>query len=102
MQDINELIQMFPEEKYNEVLRSAERRQKNGKCRRKNRPICSVFLWGYIQVRRKTFIRVKQSKYETDSFIKLATKCMFTPMPANAGINKFVDKEVTDMVKEYR
>ena len=44
----------------------------------------------------------KYSKYETDSFIKLATDVMFVQMSANADINKFGEKAVAAMVKEYR
>ena len=43
----------------------------------------------------------QESKYEIDSFMKVATEVMFTQMSAKAGIF-FVQKAVEAMVKEYR
>ena len=45
-------------------------------------------------------MREQESKYETDSFMKLETDVMFTQMSAKSGINKFVEKAVVAMVKE--
>ena len=41
----------------------------------------------------------QESKYDTDSLIKLSTNVMFTLMYSKAGINKFGDKAVASMVK---
>ena len=47
-------------------------------------------------------MREQESKYETYSFMEEATNVMFVEMSSMAGINKFVQKAVAYMVKEYR
>ena len=47
-------------------------------------------------------MREKESKYETDSFMKVATDVIFTQIYEKAGINKFGEKEVAATVKDYR
>ena len=47
-------------------------------------------------------MREQESKYETYSFMEEATNVMFVEMSSMAGINKFLQKAVAYMVKEYR
>ena len=47
-------------------------------------------------------MREKESKYETDSFMKVATDVIFTQISEKAGIKKFGEKAVVATVKEYR
>ena len=47
-------------------------------------------------------MREQESKYETDSFMKVATNVMFTQMSEKAGIKKFGEKAMAAMVKQYR
>ena len=49
----------------------------------------------------KTFMREQDSKYETESFMKLANNIMLTKMSTKAGIEKFGEKAVVSMVKYY-
>ena len=46
-------------------------------------------------------MRDQESKYETYSFMKMATNIMLTQMSAKARIKKIVEKAVSDTVKEY-
>ena len=46
-------------------------------------------------------MREQKSKDDTDSLMKVATDVMFTQMSEKAGINKFGEKAVVAMVKEY-
>ena len=48
------------------------------------------------------FLREQESKDDTDSFIKVATDVVFKQIYAEEGINKFGEKEVAAIVKEYR
>ena len=43
-----------------------------------------------------------QSKYETHYFVKVATNVMFTHISAKASINKFGEKAVAAMIREFR
>ena len=45
------------------------------------------------------YMREQESKYETDSFMKVATNVMFTYMSEKAGIKKFGEKAMAAMVK---
>ena len=47
-------------------------------------------------------MRGEYSKYDTYSFMKVATNVMFMQMSENSGENKFGQKAVVVMVKEYR
>ena len=100
MQDINEVIEIFPENKYGEVLRRAE-----GGLKMEN-VVAVIYLLvmsfdGNTYKSVKKFMREQESKDETDSFMKIATNVMFTKMYAKAGIKKFVEKAVAVMVKYY-
>ena len=44
-------------------------------------------------------MRGQESKYEKDSFMKVATNVVFTQIYAMAGIEKFGDKSVSAIVK---
>ena len=46
-------------------------------------------------------MRGEYSKYDTYSFMKVVTKVMFAQMSSKAGIKKFGEKAVEDMVKYY-
>ena len=47
-------------------------------------------------------MRGQESKYETDSLIKIGTNVMFIQMSAKSDINNFLDEAVSAMVKEYK
>ena len=47
-------------------------------------------------------MKVKESKDDTYSLMKVATDFMFTQLSTKASIKKFGDKAVVDMVKGYR
>ena len=44
-------------------------------------------------------MREQESKYETDSFVKVSTDIMFMKIFAKASIKKFGEKTVASMVK---
>ena len=99
MQEIHEVIQMCPEEKYYGLLRSLEGRPK----RENSRAGIDRLLIYFDGKAYKSGGNIKQqeSKYDIDSLMKVATDVMSTKISANAGINKFGDKAVAAMVKEY-
>ena len=47
-------------------------------------------------------MREQESKNDTYAFMKVATNVIFTLIFSKSGINKFVEKSVVSMVKEYR
>ena len=46
-------------------------------------------------------MRGQESKYETDSFMRVATDVMFTQISAKEGIQKFGEKAVTAGKRVY-
>ena len=51
----------------------------------------------------KRFLMMKQeTNDETDSLMKVSKNVMLTQMSSKVGINKFGEKAVAAMVKEYR
>ena len=47
-------------------------------------------------------MRDQETKYKTDSVMKVATNVMFTQMSAKSGIKTFGEKAISAMVKEFR
>ena len=47
-------------------------------------------------------MREQESKNDTYAFMKVATNVIFTLIFSKSGINKFVEKSVVSIVKEYR
>ena len=80
---------MSPEEKDAEVFRSAENRPKREDSGSVIYWLVMLFDGNTYKSGKHFFMREKESKDKTDSFMKVATDVIFKKLYAKAGIKKF-------------
>ena len=91
MQEIHEVIQMCPEEKYYGLLRSLEGRPKRENSRAGIDRLV-IYFDGNTYKSGGIFIKEQESTDETDSFMEVPTKVVFAQMSEKSSINKFGEK----------